>query len=74
MEELHTSCQSEFSGLRDTRRAQMNRTEDLVTGVGGRLQALEDGLAQLTVAAQELKAQAGSSTGKPAYAGAPAPG
>eukprot|EP00969_Alexandrium_andersonii_P010817 471021-Alexandrium_andersonii.AAC.1 len=52
----------------------MNRIEDLATGVGGRPQVPKDGLAQLTVAVQELKTQAGSSTGKPAYAGAPAPG
>eukprot|EP00969_Alexandrium_andersonii_P163846 7241736-Alexandrium_andersonii.AAC.1 len=43
MEELHTSWQSEFSGLRDLFRVQLNRAEDLATGVGSRLQALEDG-------------------------------
>eukprot|EP00969_Alexandrium_andersonii_P154170 6815736-Alexandrium_andersonii.AAC.1 len=46
------------------------RAEDLATGVNGRLEALEDGLAQ----AQDLKGRAGKPAGRSAHADATAPG
>eukprot|EP00969_Alexandrium_andersonii_P253177 11189339-Alexandrium_andersonii.AAC.1 len=46
----------------------------MAQGLGGRIQALEDGLARLTLAAQGQGAQAGPPGGRPAHAGAPAPG
>eukprot|EP00969_Alexandrium_andersonii_P348702 15418757-Alexandrium_andersonii.AAC.1 len=74
MKELQASWRSEFSGLRDTMRVQINCAEDLAQGVGSRVQALEDGLAQLTLAVQGLKTQAGDQDGRTVYTGAPAPG
>eukprot|EP00969_Alexandrium_andersonii_P195294 8628505-Alexandrium_andersonii.AAC.1 len=57
MEDLHTSWQAEFPGIRDALRVQINRTEDLANGVNARLQALGDGLARL--AAQPAGPQGG---------------
>eukprot|EP00969_Alexandrium_andersonii_P278832 12323527-Alexandrium_andersonii.AAC.1 len=64
MAEFQASWQSEFSGLRDKIRVQINRTEDLAQGVGSRDQALEEGLAQLTLAVLGLKTQAGDQDGR----------
>eukprot|EP00969_Alexandrium_andersonii_P113276 5006131-Alexandrium_andersonii.AAC.1 len=63
MDELHASWRSEFSGLRDTIRAQINRAEDIANS-----------LPQLTLAVQGLQAQVETPVGRPAHADAPAPG
>eukprot|EP00969_Alexandrium_andersonii_P154251 6819041-Alexandrium_andersonii.AAC.1 len=63
MEDLHESWRSEFTGLRDTIRVQINRTEDIANA-----------LTRLTQAVHELQAQSGNPVGRSACADAPAPG
>eukprot|EP00969_Alexandrium_andersonii_P326833 14442294-Alexandrium_andersonii.AAC.1 len=62
MGELHESCKTEFSWLRDTLRVQATRTEDLASN-----------LTQLAEAVRALQARAGAPVGESAHADAPAP-
>eukprot|EP00969_Alexandrium_andersonii_P328445 14513591-Alexandrium_andersonii.AAC.1 len=59
MDGVRAAWWTEFAGIRGTLRAQLNWAEDLATGVNDRIQALEDGLAQLAHAAQGLAKQSG---------------
>eukprot|EP00969_Alexandrium_andersonii_P243756 10768543-Alexandrium_andersonii.AAC.1 len=63
MKELHATWKSEFSGLWDTIRVQVNRTQEIASC-----------LSQLTSAVQGLQARVEAPVGRPAYADAPAPG